>query len=98
MRRRCAKPSTQEGYKTTLFAFRPDKLDDRSENVYFYHYGIQDAFDIESYLRSRKLLRGHDFALRAAYRIKRQGFPLLYFHVGYWRQCGQRLMGYFNHL
>lgn len=66
----------QEGYSPTLFAFRTSESQIHSTD-FFHHYGIQEHFDIDL-IASRKYLRGHDFALKAAYRIKREGFSLVF--------------------
>lgn len=66
----------QEGYSPTLFAFRPPNNQIHSID-FFHHYGIQESFDIDL-ISSQKYLRGHDFALKTAYRIKREGFPFVF--------------------
>jgi glycosyltransferase involved in cell wall biosynthesis len=65
----------QEGYAPTLFAFQLPIVGNPTED-FFHHYGIQEQFDIDL-IRRRKFLRGHDFALQAVNRIKRQHFPLV---------------------
>jgi glycosyltransferase involved in cell wall biosynthesis len=66
----------QQGYTPTLFAFQSPIVGNPTED-FFHHYGIQEQFDIDL-IRSRKLLRGHDFALQVANRVKRQQFPFVY--------------------
>lgn len=62
----------QEGYSTTLFGYRGLQLVDLPR-----HYGLEVVVPLVQF-QPHPWLRGHDFAWRAAWMIKRRGYALVY--------------------